>query len=188
MMTDPMSGKIVSHATKVVLEKGFRKVTVDMICKDLGISKKTLYRFFRTKEELIAEVIRTMEQNMKAHDEEVMQSEASWEEKINQIIFTPKTMRRPGNIMLDELIQYYPEEYLRFEKIKRDLVVRIMKEEIGNGSIRPDIDPEIVTMIFTNMNEHLSIDDEFLYQNKLNLVETLQMVADVILNGIKNKD
>ena len=43
---------ILELARKRFERFGYRKTTIDEICRDGGISKKTLYRHFRDKEEL----------------------------------------------------------------------------------------------------------------------------------------
>jgi AcrR family transcriptional regulator len=183
----PLKERIINQAVRSFSERGFRKVTLDEISADLGVSKKTLYKFFRSKEELIKAVIHLLEQRMQERDRAIMNDCIPWEEKIFKIVFAPQGLRCPGNVLLEELIHYYPEDFERLSRIKVDLVRELLAEAISKGSIRPEIDPRLVIMIFMNMLEHLVIEEAFLYENKLNLADTLEMVGDIILNGIKVK-
>ena len=44
---------ILMQAEAFFLKYGFRNVTMDDLCKEMGISKKTLYQYFQTKDALV---------------------------------------------------------------------------------------------------------------------------------------
>lgn len=48
--------EIVKSVTPLFLKSGFRGLTVDEIANELGVSKKTLYKYFPSKEDLIESV------------------------------------------------------------------------------------------------------------------------------------
>lgn len=48
---------IEDHATRLVLEHGISNVTVEDICKPAGISKRTFFNYFASKEEAILGVV-----------------------------------------------------------------------------------------------------------------------------------
>ena len=50
-----MRDKIVEKASELFLNFGFKSVTMDDIAKELGASKKTLYKYFNTKISLVRE-------------------------------------------------------------------------------------------------------------------------------------
>jgi AcrR family transcriptional regulator len=57
-----MEGKILDAAYQLFLQKGYRNTTMDDIAQELGMSKKTLYKYHQGKLELLAasfDVIRT---------------------------------------------------------------------------------------------------------------------------------
>ncbi|MCR9083649.1 MAG: TetR/AcrR family transcriptional regulator, partial [Cyclobacteriaceae bacterium] len=64
--------KIIDAAYKLFLEKGFRSTTMDDICQSLGISKKTLYRFFSSKTELLAAAFEKLKIRMTAKVEAIV--------------------------------------------------------------------------------------------------------------------
>lgn len=61
MSTDPQENskrqQIIAAAYKVFYESGFHAAGVDRLLANTGISKRTLYKHFRSKEELIAATI-----------------------------------------------------------------------------------------------------------------------------------
>ncbi|HWQ65800.1 MAG TPA: TetR/AcrR family transcriptional regulator [Methanospirillum sp.] len=49
--------RILESATKKVLEKGYQKVNMEEIAKEAGISRPTLYLYFKNKEELFLAIV-----------------------------------------------------------------------------------------------------------------------------------
>ncbi len=50
-----MKDKIIATATETFVKLGVRSVTMDDIAQQMGISKKTIYKYFKNKEALITE-------------------------------------------------------------------------------------------------------------------------------------
>lgn len=48
---------IISTANELFLKHGFKKITVDEICKTAHVSRKTYYTYFSNKEDVVKEVI-----------------------------------------------------------------------------------------------------------------------------------
>lgn len=57
MASEDTRDRLVEHATSLFHREGFHTVGVDRVAADLGISKKTLYKQFRSKGELLTEVL-----------------------------------------------------------------------------------------------------------------------------------
>lgn len=53
---------IINSAYKVFYENGFHAAGVDSLLSDTGVSKRTLYKYFRTKEDLIAATVKHFQQ------------------------------------------------------------------------------------------------------------------------------
>ncbi|MBK8844791.1 MAG: helix-turn-helix transcriptional regulator [Saprospiraceae bacterium] len=73
--------QIKFKAFQTFLKYGFRSVTMDDLCKELTMSKKTLYQFFSNKEELLTECIASFQ----ARNQE--QSDAIQKEASNPILY-----------------------------------------------------------------------------------------------------
>jgi AcrR family transcriptional regulator len=185
---DGMKEKIIYTAAESFKEKGFRKVTLDKIAYDLGISKKTLYKHFKSKDELIRSVIEQLKRNILAADRTTMEdADISWEDKIFKIVFGPQGLSPQENVMFEEMMRYYPQEFKALVKIKRDCIEELLGRETEKGSTRPEINPKVVVMNFLHAMEHLFSEENFLYETRSNMIDTLEMVGDIILNGIKKK-
>lgn len=60
-----LTDSIVTQATELFLERGLKAVSMDDIAKAVGISKRTLYENFNSKDELLSDCIKSMEASRK---------------------------------------------------------------------------------------------------------------------------
>lgn len=51
-------GQILSGARRVFLREGFAAASTDVIAREAGVSKRTLYSYYPSKEELFQDVLR----------------------------------------------------------------------------------------------------------------------------------
>jgi len=56
---------IVSEALKLFYRDGFNATGIDKICKEAGVSKKTLYNHFKSKDELILATLRLRDEGFR---------------------------------------------------------------------------------------------------------------------------
>lgn len=59
-----MKEKIIARATEMFLKYGCKSITMDDIANDMGISKKTIYKYFINKEVLIMDATETVHQHV----------------------------------------------------------------------------------------------------------------------------
>ena len=57
MATEKKRRAILNAAENLFLSRRFDQVTLDEVCRKAGVGKGTIYRYFDSKEELLAEVI-----------------------------------------------------------------------------------------------------------------------------------
>lgn len=53
-------GQILDAAQRLFLSHGYARASTENVRKEAGVSKETLYRYYRTKEELFADVLRRL--------------------------------------------------------------------------------------------------------------------------------
>ena len=57
---DEQRNKIIDLALERFKQYGIRSVSIDDLCHELGMSKKTFYVYFKQKDELVQDVLRSM--------------------------------------------------------------------------------------------------------------------------------
>ena len=79
--------QIIETARKLFHQFGFKKVSMDEIAKEAGVTKRTIYAYFSSKEELLKYFILEEIKNMKDIIEEVENKNEGFFEIINQVIY-----------------------------------------------------------------------------------------------------
>ena len=56
-MIEQQKQLIIKTAGEMFFRLGIRSVSIDDICHELGMSKKTFYEYFESKDELVAQML-----------------------------------------------------------------------------------------------------------------------------------
>jgi AcrR family transcriptional regulator len=130
---------------------GVKHVTMDDIASQLGISKKTIYQFYKDKDALVMAVVNfeLEEQSLKCQRTQDMADNAVHE--MFMILEDIQQMFKNMNPMtMNELAKYYPEAFARIQKHKDEFMHKIIKTNlekgIEQGVYRKEIDPEILSI------------------------------------------
>src|ERR1700743_251812 len=141
--------RIVTGSEKLFLKAGIKSITMDDVAKHLGMSKKTIYQFFKDKNELVVALV-----NKKLKDDEdqmaaiISQSGNVIEEMINMMKCSEDIFSRINPIVIHDLQKYHPEAWKEFQDFKSGVLVhtleQLLNKGIKQGYIRPDIDVKII--------------------------------------------
>lgn len=141
--------RIIQGGEDLFLKAGIKSVTMDDIAKHLGMSKKTIYQFFKDKNELVIALVT----KKLRHDEDNMsciinQSGNVIEKMINMMKCSEDIFSRINPIVIHDLQKYHPEAWKQFQDFKSDVIVgtleQLLAEGIKQGHIRADIDVKIL--------------------------------------------
>ncbi|HWQ66288.1 MAG TPA: TetR/AcrR family transcriptional regulator [Methanospirillum sp.] len=73
---DEARKKIILIGLEVMSQKGYHNTTLDDIASQVGVSKTTLYLYFKNKEDLIVEIIRSVHEDTHSQAIHLFQSES----------------------------------------------------------------------------------------------------------------
>lgn len=141
--------RIILGGEELFLKAGIKSVTMDDIAKHLGMSKKTIYQFFRDKNELvIALVQKKLKEDEKQMEEIVSNSGNVIEGMINMMKCSEDIFSRINPIVIHDLQKYHPDAWKQFQNFKSGVMVQtleeLLKKGIEQGYIRADIDVKII--------------------------------------------
>jgi len=150
--------RIIEGGEELFLKAGIKSVTMDDIARHLGMSKKTIYQFFKDKNELVIGLVKK-----KLHDDEcqmaeiISQSGNVIEEMINMMKCSEEIFSRINPIVIHDMQKYHPDAWKHFQNFKADVLIRTLEEllikGIKQGYIRPDIDVKIIARMRVNQVE-----------------------------------
>lgn len=153
---------ILQIAARNFYQKGLRQVTMDDIAEQAGISKRTLYEIYKSKELLIADVIcntfdATLTQ-MEAMVDEMRQGGANPVEVLCHLYISGRKAKDPINkVVFDELRKYYHNlTSQRFDQIQErhdKLFLRLYLDCKASGFIREDINTDLIFHLLRDLSD-----------------------------------
>ena len=150
-----MKEDIVKRALNDFMQYGFKTFTMDDLANKMGMSKKTLYEYFPSKNDLVeATLDYALEISCKNADTFV-QGEGS---VIENVYRNQKKVQEVFNINSDrpiwELQKYYPKTYERMEgefaKTDALFIDKLLEKGWQEGLFRKDINENFYKVFYTN--------------------------------------
>lgn len=183
-----MRERIIQTATELIKQYGLRGFTLDDITGELSMSKKTLYKYFASKNELISEIVQRAAAIEKQRVLQEIDRSTTWSEKLNAILSVYSYPAIPFRV-LNELQRYFPDEQKTIEEIRRfreQMAMTALEEGIAKGDIRDDIDPAIMLLTFTK-TVLSPIEDQFLNAKDMTINQLLEQMKKLLFYGILNR-
>jgi AcrR family transcriptional regulator len=157
--------RIVEGSEELFLTAGIKSVTMDDIAKHLGMSKKTIYQFFKDKNELVIALVKKKLKEDEAQMSEIISKSGNViEEMINMMKCSEDILSRINPIVIHDLQKYHPEAWKQFQDFKAGVLVstleQLLSKGVKQGYIRPDIDVKIlakmrVYQVELGFNQHI---------------------------------
>jgi AcrR family transcriptional regulator len=150
--------RILHGGEELFLKAGIKSVTMDDIAKHLGMSKKTIYQFFKDKNELVTALVK---KKLKEDEEEMVEyisrSANVIEEMIAMTKCSEEMFSRINPIVIHDMQKYHPEAWAEFQRFKSEVLISTLEElltkGIKQGYIRSEIDVRIVARMRVNTVE-----------------------------------
>ncbi|MEF3077969.1 TetR/AcrR family transcriptional regulator [Winogradskyella poriferorum] len=150
-----MKQEILKTAVDMFLNYGFKSVTMDDIANTKGISKKTIYQYFKNKTVLVEEAVMLLFETISCGIEDIRDQEKNPIEEIYEIKrFLMKNLKDEKSSPQFQLEKYYPKI---FHDIKEKQLC-VMQDCVGcnldrgkkMGLFREDINVEFISKIYFN--------------------------------------
>ena len=150
---DPVRGRILEGAARLFLRSGFHKVTTNELAGELGVSKKTIYRHFRSKDELVERVMESMMLDMESAIERIVASDADYARKLSMFLrMMGERVANASKTFLSDIRRHRPELWARMQAFRRDHVLRAVGSLLCQGAelgvLRPDVDRELFVLAY----------------------------------------
>ena len=180
-----MKEQIIDTVSNLINRYGLRKFTVDEVASELHISKKTLYQYFSSKDEMICQYFDETLTSDRQSVEKTLSSDLPFSDKLHDIIHSSHKHRLPVFIM-EETRQFYPEEWNKIKDLK-DFKLQafqtLLKQASENGLLRSDIHFGILSALLEKSSD-LFLDTDFLLENGMKATQAIDEMLKIVMNGI----
>jgi AcrR family transcriptional regulator len=149
--------RIVAHATPQFLRHGIRTVRTEDLAAELGISKKTIYRLFGSKDELLRQAVFEQLDRVDRQVTAIFEDrERPFTERLGRFLHVVGNMLSTisGSFVRD-LNRYAPAVWDEIQEFRRRRVFSrfegLLKEGIEEGTVRPEVEPHLLVEIFASI-------------------------------------
>lgn len=141
---------IVNTAVKLFEQYGIRSVSIDNVCSELRISKKTFYTYFPQKEDLVDAVLNYQKANNIERYEKLFKNKNAIDSLIVIIKEVKKGLENESHTMCYDLEKYYPKIHEKHEAEKNEIMKlgfeMNLRQGIAEGYYRDDLDVDLISL------------------------------------------
>ena len=149
---------IVDAAKSLFWKHGIRRVSIEEICHEAGVSKMTCYKYFSNKSAIAKYLIEDMfESGLKIY-KEIYNSSISYEEKVKKMLdLKMSNAHGMSQELVDDIYKYHDEVLFNTIESIRNRMITIylddFREAQNIGEIRSDVKPEFMLYFLNNLTE-----------------------------------
>jgi AcrR family transcriptional regulator len=153
---NPRKAEIISSCLKLFIKYGIKSVTMDDIARELGMSKKTLYVFFKDKNELIMQVMQSVLSFHKIQTKNILKSQHNAiDESFEIFSLNTRELSEVKPALLFELKKYYPDAWKLHDDFKNNFMFSSLMTNLEKGKkeglYRKQINTKIISIAYSNM-------------------------------------
>jgi len=187
----PKYKDIMQTAHDLFWKHGFKRISVEEICRKAGVSKMTFYRFFPNKIEL-AKKVYTQEVDKGVYVfKTIMEEKSSSEEKMKKILMMK--FEGTNNISREFIMDFYSDQELGLKHFIEQKTTEVWQQLIQDfktaqekGIFRKDFKPEFILFLSQRIMDMLT--DENLLKLYKNQQEVIMELTNFFVYGISPQE
>ncbi|MDB5269539.1 MAG: TetR family transcriptional regulator [Hymenobacter sp.] len=180
--------RILNHAQKLFLRNGIKSVSMDDIAADMAMSKKTLYKWFENKDQIVMAGI-TQHLNGVQGDCAVVAGKAA--DAVEEMLLISKWADEQfADIhpsIFNDMKKYHPAAWELFRSHKNTFILAQITENLrrgmAEGLFRPDLDVEVLARLSLAQIE-LAFDPELYPPAQFSPMRVNQVFDEHFLLGV----
>jgi len=178
--------KILNAAEKRMIKFGYRKVTMDEIAKDLGMSKNTIYLHFASKAEMADELFVRLKQRINQGQAVIEKENKNPLDVISKnILFFQKELSPWFEHFLGDVKSDLPDLWKDFTDYRTEKILEIkglIEKGIQRGIFRK-VNPGLAVRVYLGAVDSI-INPEILTQENVSFQGALEAVLDIWSSGV----
>jgi AcrR family transcriptional regulator len=180
--------RILSHVEKKLFDEGRTEFSIDEIAGALGISKKTFYKVFPTKDAMLEELVARIVEEVSRRIDAIAQGPGSFVEKIVALMrFLGSTYRLFGVLLSEEVHRRLPGVWERIDTFRQKKIQvvfsRLLDQGMAEGLVRNDLDRRVFLMAFTAAVRAI-VQPIVLAANAFTIPDVMEQIVGIFFAGI----
>lgn len=181
------NNRIVEFVEEKFFKDGFYKTTMDEIASELRMSKKTIYKHFPTKDDLVRAIAKHFMHNTKAMILPMLNSNKNAIEKLEGLIeILTKASVKISPRMLDDMRRHFPKLWNEIDNFRTEMMFGNLTKVIDQGK-KEGLFLDYPTPVIINMTVaslRAVVNPEFVLNNNFSLIEAASIAFKILIGGI----
>jgi AcrR family transcriptional regulator len=187
--------QILDATERIMARYGFRKMTMEDVAKEARVGRRTIYLYFKNKEDVALSSIGRVVEHAELRMKEVAASDRPPEEKLRMML-RERVMARVRAVAeyhesLDEIFEIVRPAYIERRKqyflIERDLIASALKEGIKSGAFHVDDAGGTASILLNATNAYLPYSLSVRELGNPNQIERqLMAMVELLVRGLTN--
>lgn len=181
--------RIILKAEELFYRYGCSKVTMEELAGELGISKKTLYKYFPNKEHVLKELLNSVKCEVDSFIETLISDKKmDFIEKLKRFMnFIAKTASKMEGPMILDLMKNYPGFWRDIQEFRskkaHSSLAQLLEQGIKSGVFRKDIHTEVIVLAYVSA-VHSLINPEVLSRLPISADQVFKELIKILFEGI----
>jgi len=183
---------IVEKVRQLYQHYGIKSVTMDDVARHLGISKKTLYEYFRDKEDLVKNVVYVNQEKVEAFFSAVEKQNHNAIEELLEVYRLIHNMVRDYNPSMEyDIRKYYPDLYNRIKENRRKRMIETVYRNLTKGKkegfYRKELNSRIIAKLHVLRIENM-FENELFTVSEFTSLKVFHEIFLYHVHGILNRN
>jgi len=179
--------KIIEMTEEKFFRDGFYKTTMDEVASEIKMSKKTIYKFFPSKEVLITAIANHFMEGVKSKVVPALNSDKNAIEKLAELnSILAKISQKVSSKRMDEIRTYFPSLWTEIDSFRTKMMFGNITKVIDQGKTEglfidyptPIIMNTLVSAVRSTVNP------EFILINNFSIAEAALYTFKIVIGGI----
>jgi len=179
---------IVDLAYRKFSHHGFKKVTMDEIASELAISKKTVYKYFDSKEAILEELVNQRLHRGETAFKTLLSEHGPVDEKIKSLAeMFPRLVDPDWQRLIADVAHTVPSVSKKIQAILAYFITKvapkILREGQREGTVRRDLNVDLFTVAYLGAAKEL-FNSDFLMKHPVTEEVLPQQLLKIFMEGV----
>jgi len=179
--------KILGACQERFTREGFSRIPVDEIVTDLAMSKKTFYKYFKNKEDVVQQIMDRLRGNVRGQAERILTSDKSAVEKLDEFItMIGMATGKLAPAFGQDIKKHIPALWKQMEEFRRqrisDVVTRLITQGVDEGTMRLEMNKRVFLMCVLSAIDRI-MQPHVLAEESFSVSEALKEIVSIFFLG-----